>query len=352
MASISRIQGKSGATYKALVRIKKDGEIVSQSKSFRTKAEAVQWARHAEIELDQSGFSIPSEKTFGDLLKRYQEAVSPAKRSGAWEVKRIRTLLRDPLAAVPLKNLSSRHIAQWRDRSQQRMSGETILRDINILNHACKVAIQEWHWLRQNPFQGVERPKGNPPRDRRVSNEEIEAIILAGGYAPDTYPETRIARTVAAFLFALETGMRQGEIAKLRPSDDHNQYVFVGEAKNGESRYVPLTRRAREILDQVHGDFKISADSISSLFTQKIKTKAAIAVPSIKTLHFHDSRGEALTRLARILPVLDLAKVSGHKDLKILLNTYYRVTPEELAMKINMAETNMDLQHNSPIRQK
>jgi hypothetical protein len=31
---------------------------------------------------------------------------------------------------------------------------------------------------------------------------------------------------------------------------------------------------------------------------------------------------------------MELAKVSGHKDLRILLNTYYRVTAEELADKL------------------
>jgi hypothetical protein len=38
-----------------------------------------------------------------------------------------------------------------------------------------------------------------------------------------------------------------------------------------------------------------------------------------------------LTRLSRKVPVEALAKISGHRDLRILLNTYYRVTADELA---------------------
>jgi hypothetical protein len=32
---------------------------------------------------------------------------------------------------------------------------------------------------------------------------------------------------------------------------------------------------------------------------------------------------------------MELAKVSGHRDLRILLNTYYRVTVDELADKLD-----------------
>jgi integrase len=54
----------------------------------------------------------------------------------------------------------------------------------------------------------------------------------------------------------------------------------------------------------------------------------------ITGLHFHDSRAEALTRLARRVDVMTLAKISGHKDLSILQNTYYRETAQEIAARL------------------
>jgi integrase len=57
-------------------------------------------------------------------------------------------------------------------------------------------------------------------------------------------------------------------------------------------------------------------------------------MPSISTLHFHDSRHEACTRLSNKLTVLELARVIGHRDLKSLL-IYYNPTPEELAAKLD-----------------
>jgi integrase len=38
---------------------------------------------------------------------------------------------------------------------------------------------------------------------------------------------------------------------------------------------------------------------------------------AIVGLTFHDTRHEAITRLARKVDVLDLARITGHKDLRI-----------------------------------
>ena len=61
--------------------------------------------------------------------------------------------------------------------------------------------------------------------------------------------------------------------------------------------------------------------------------RAGIAAERIG-LHFHDSRACALTRLSAKLSPLQLAKVSGHKDLKMILNVYYRETAEDIAKLI------------------
>ncbi|WP_454765528.1 tyrosine-type recombinase/integrase [Cupriavidus campinensis] len=54
----------------------------------------------------------------------------------------------------------------------------------------------------------------------------------------------------------------------------------------------------------------------------------------IDDLHFHDSRAEALTRLSRRVDVMTLAKISGHKDLRILQSTYYRESAADIAARL------------------
>ena len=51
-------------------------------------------------------------------------------------------------------------------------------------------------------------------------------------------------------------------------------------------------------------------------------------------MHFHDSRHEAITRLAKKLNVLDLARMTGIRDLKIL-NVYYNETAESMAARLD-----------------
>lgn len=64
----------------------------------------------------------------------------------------------------------------------------------------------------------------------------------------------------------------------------------------------------------------------------KIKTLVGLADAG---LHFQDTRREALTRLAKKLSVMDLAKVSWHRDISILQNTYYAPDIAELAQKLD-----------------
>lgn len=53
----------------------------------------------------------------------------------------------------------------------------------------------------------------------------------------------------------------------------------------------------------------------------------------IDNLKFHDTRHEACTRLAQLIPLLDLAKMIGHRDIKSLM-IYYDATPTEIANRL------------------
>ncbi len=61
--------------------------------------------------------------------------------------------------------------------------------------------------------------------------------------------------------------------------------------------------------------------------------RKAVRLAGIENLTFHDSRHEALTRLARKLDVLDLARMVGHRDPRSLM-IYYNPTPTEIAERL------------------
>ena len=58
-------------------------------------------------------------------------------------------------------------------------------------------------------------------------------------------------------------------------------------------------------------------------------------------INFHDTRHEAITRMVRNrkLPVEVLAKITGHKTINILINTYYNPNAQDLVEMFNSSES-------------
>ena len=158
-------------------------------------------------------------------------------------------------------------------------------------------------------------------------------ICVALGWEHDavgTVPKIQQHRIALAFCFAIETAMRIGEICALRRDDVVGRVARVraedvGAMKNGTARNVALSPRTLEIWAMVPDGFGLRPDRADPLF------RKAVRRTTITDLVFHDTRHEAITRLARKLPnVLDLARLTGHKDLKQLM-TYYNATAEDIA---------------------
>lgn len=332
MATIRK--GESGNYH---VRVRKNG--VARSGSFRTKAQATAWAASVEAEIEAGRLGKTPDKTFGQLIERYLAENVTQKRGARWEELRFLALLGkgksatpDPLVKVWLADLSPDDFAKWRDRRLSVVSPGSVLREWNALSAACTVAVKEWRWLSSNPMSQVRRPKEPEPRTRRVSQDEIERICLATGYH-DGKLETAMSRVGAAFLFAIETAMRAGEICGLKAEDVTGRVAHLPKTKNGYARDVPLSTRALEILKQLPECestlFNVPSASLDALF-RKAKGRAMI-----EDLHFHDTRREALSRLSKKVDVLTLAKISGHRDLRILSNVYYQTNMADVATRLD-----------------
>lgn len=303
-----------------------------KGKTFHTKAEAIQWAAAEERE---ASALIPN-KLVSDVLDRYSEEVSVTKRGVRWEQIRLKMIEKDDLAKVHLRDLDQSHISAWRDRRLRSVSAESVRREWSLLSNVFSVAMNEWKWLAQHPMKGVKRPAPAQPRTRRVDDDEISRLSLALGYEGGT-ADTETARVALAMLFSLETAMRAGEIVGLtdKDVDTSKRVAHLPKTKNGNSRDVPLSKRAVEVIGCLPEAepgaplFGLKGASLDSLF-RKAKSRALI-----EDLHFHDIRREALTRMASKVSVMDLAKISGHKDLRILLAVYYAPTMSDISKQLD-----------------
>ncbi|HID41909.1 MAG TPA: site-specific integrase [Pyrodictium sp.] len=327
---------KHGNKWRAQVRIK--GK--SASKLFNNKREAQRWARDKEIQFEQAIIhGAPPKKTFGDAMRRYAEEVTPHKRS--WKKEQqylLRMAENDPLAAIPLSALGPRHFADWRDRRLRQVKPASVLREWSMLSAVCKKCVTDWEWLPFNPLQNVQRPKEESPRTRRVEGDELERIVFATGYDPDLPPEKILQRVGAAALFAVETAMRTGEIVNMTwcDVDFEKRTVHIPISKNGSARDVPLSRRAMHILKQLKPLPQCQKRCFGMNNRQlDANYRKARSMAMVEGLRFHDLRREALTRLAQKVDVMTLAKISGHRDLRILQNVYYAPDMGDVASKLD-----------------
>lgn len=103
--------------------------------------------------------------------------------------------------------------------------------------------------------------------------------------------------------------------------------------KNGGARDVPLSSRAIQLLGMLpvveDGQplFGLTDRSRDVLF-RKGRDRSLI-----KGLTFHDTRHEAITRLARKIEPLALARMTGHTNLQELM-TYYNESAADIAARL------------------
>lgn len=309
------------------------------SQTFRTQREAKAWAAAREIELRRARTTPAAERyTVREMLERYGREVSPRKKGARAELLRINAFIRDfpTLSDLPLADFRTPHLGEWREARLQAVSPASVLRDINWLRNAFLTAKKEWQWIDSSPFDGFRPPAAPPPRHRRVAPGEVKRICRDLNYRTGRAPQTKGQEVALAFLIGLRTAMRAGEILSLgKVTLDIKRRVASVPHKmqylTGRPRDIPLTRQAVRLLSFVVARemcFSINSATLDALF-RKTTRRLGIA-----DLHFHDSRAEALTRLSRKVDVMTLAKISGHKDLRVLQETYYRETAEQIAARL------------------
>ena len=245
---------------------------------------------------------------------------------------RLEALKRDfpALAGKTLSKLTTADLVAWRDARLANVSKGSVQRDINLISHVFTKARDEWKWMSDTPFRGMEAPGDNPSRDRLPTMSEVRRLMRWLGYITGEAPKTKQAEAAFAFLISLRTGMRAGEVLQLGPGTVQGSVAIVKhkmQHRTGKPRRVPLSKHAVRLLQGFPG-FTISSESLDTVFR---KARDSLL---IKDLHFHDARADALTRFSRKVDVLELARISGHKDLRQLLSTYYRATSEDIASRL------------------
>jgi len=336
-----------------------------QTKSFRTRAEADRWARLVESEMDGGGFVSRKEAestTLLEVLDRYEREVTSQKRGAVQERSSLAVFRRTGLASRHLATIRSGDMAELRDTwLAAGLKPATVLRRLSLLSHLFNVCRLDWHFESlANPVDAISKPAPNNARDRRIAlapseeggpdEGEGERRVLADELQ-HLVEATKSVVLRDAILFAVESAMRRGEIASLKwvDVDLQKRVAHLPSTKNGSSRDVPLSPRALKILQGLTRTpdgrvFPVRADALTRAFqrsaerarkryvTHCAKESKSADVEFLVGIRFHDLRHEATSRLAGIFQMHELAKITGHRDPRMLLR-YYHPRAEDLARK-------------------
>jgi len=326
---------KRGKSWQAIVRMK-GAPAVSATRA--TKREAEEWAKAEEGAILAGRRGKFPAKTLDEALTKYEAEVSAHKRGKVHEERRFQALRNDfpELVGKVLHTITAGDLGAWRDARLRVVSKGSVQRDINLLRNVWSVASREWGWCEYGLWRSVRMPGDNPARTSVWRWPQIRALLRRLHYRTGKPPTLPMEQVGFLFLLGLHTAMRHGELCRMRREDVdlERRVVTLRTHKTVEAvgaRQVPITRRAARVLrvlcasDKSGPLFTVSPPSAEALF-RKYRLQVGI-----EGLTFHDTRGTALTLLAKRVEPMVLARISGHRDLSLLLAVYYRATAAEIA---------------------
>lgn len=349
MASITKYDGKKGATYKATIRIK---GYPTQTESFKRKTDAVKWANETETAIHQGKHfqTLEAKKhTVADLIDRYIKSELPKKPKSAdlqqpqlewWKNEiGIRTLaeVTPPLLVECKEKLSSGITYKGTVRS-----AGTVNRYLAAMSHALTVATKEWGWIENNPLSKVSREKEPRGRVRFLSDDERNRLLA-------TCLKSRNKQLYLIVMLAISTGARQGELLGLKWENvnfDLKRIILV-DTKNGEIRAVPLMGEAFLLLKEYSKVRRIDTQLVfpstdrKSIKPMSIREAFERAVDAAKldNFHFHDLRHTCASYLAMNGATLaEIAEVLGHKTLS-MVKRYAHLSDQHVSSVVERMNT-------------
>jgi len=325
----------------------------SSSKTCRTKVQAQAWAASEEADIErgvQRDFRLAERTLVRDLLERYEREVAPQKKPSTTVLLHYHLArFREDFGHLRLSSLTPLELTRWRDERLQHVQSGTVRRELQSLSSVMT-------WVRkdlliampENPVSAIRLPPPSKARDRRLEDGEEARLMaaLTSHAAPVTgakrsgkyHVGTRNPLIKPLIQLAIETAMRLGELIDLlwHDVDLVQQTAYVANPKNGDPRYVPLSKRAVAILAALPRQGEAENESVFPMTKGAAKQawRRAVQRAGIENLRLHDQRHEATSRLAEKLPnLIELAAVTGHKDLR-MLKRYYHPRAADLAKKL------------------
>jgi len=286
----------------------------------RKLAEAVAAKRQVEILegkfLDRKRFKPITFKDYAAIFEERYLKFKPAYRTHRYRL----TFLRDMLGHRQLNTISSFDVARIKHALYSRKTNRgsattpaTLNRYITLLKTMLNQAVPEY--LPANPIKGLSKEKESERPIQPLSEEEIQRILSAA--------KAQSVEMYALILLALNTGLRTGDLLKLRMEDRwlSDRWLSVTMGKTQDVVNIPLNDEAidaMKMLDRKEGMMlfppKRQGSDIWKFRTSWLKL---LRTAGIRRIRFYDLRHTFGTTLMETgAHPRAVQKLMGHKSLK------------------------------------
>ena len=235
---------------------------------------------------------------FEEMISKYLKEHSPKKApTSCVRDKSLAAHLVKHFRGNTLSAITPKLIYQYKvKRLAEKASPKTLNNELSLLGHAFNLAVREWEWVRENPVIKVSKEKGNNVIERWLTFEEEKALLAV---CPEWLEEIVV--------FALNTGMRQGEILNLQwPMVDlFRKTLTILEQKNKGKDTLPLNQNVLAVLKKrakvrhIQNNFVFYSQNGNKIDARNLirAFRSALEKAKIEKFRFHDLRHTWATRL-------------------------------------------------------
>lgn len=177
--------------------------------------------------------------TVGDLLQRYFQEVSSKKPPQSLKSdRRSYNELTKAFHDVRLEDITPQDIYKYIDKRTAKIAAR---REKSMLSHAYTKAV-EWGYITKHPFKGEVRLKGEKARTRYIEDWEIAEIMQM-----TPHRKGDIVDVIKAYInFKILSGLRQGDILRLKVGHASQDGIFITAGKTGKTGVMEWTPALRE----------------------------------------------------------------------------------------------------------
>jgi integrase len=259
--------------------------------------------------------------TLGELVRRYRTGVLPAVSAGTARWREVHLAWWEArLGHLPLGEVTPALLVECRDDLALTRGPRTTRGYLATMEHAFKLAVEEWLWLEASPMTRVRKPKEPRGRVRFLSDDERPRLLDACRASGNRmlYP---------LVMLALATGARKMELLSLTwPQVDIGRaMITLLDTKNGESRSIPVTGQAFDVLRSHAQVIRLDTPLVFPRADgrQPIDIRhswyAALKLAGIDNFRWHDLRHSVASYLAMNgATLLEIADVLGHRQISMV----------------------------------